>query len=191
MAEARKHLNVEHTDDDLFIDGLIQAATDTIDGAQGWLGRALGPQTWDWFLDGCDAPRGHFLQVPLAPLIAVDEIEYLNTSGVLTAYTAFDVTGLNTTGFGQIRPDYNTTWPDVRDAGNAFRVRFQAGFGVSKGDSADVLVEAVPFAIKAAILLMVGDLYKHRETTADGSIAAVPMSATVETLLSPYRTWPQ
>jgi hypothetical protein len=54
---------------------------------------------------------------------------------------------------------------------------------------ADPLVAAVPAPIKAAVLLMVGDLYENRETVAEGAPAPVEMSMTVERLLSPYRVW--
>lgn len=210
LTEAKAHLRVDFADDDVLIAALVQAATDTIDGAQGWLGRALGPQTWDWTLDSWHVWearglirhsyarqtgrywRGEFMDIPLGPLISVDDIEYRNTLGVLTAYTAFDVFGLNSTELGNIRPNVNTTWPDVGDGGDALRIRFTAGYQVESGDSPGVMVPAVPAAIKAAIMLMVGDLYAFRETAVEGTrgtVIAAPMSTTVESLLQPYRIW--
>jgi hypothetical protein len=50
--------------------------------------------------------------------------------------------------------------------------------------------EVLPKPIRAAVLLMVGDLYRFRETVSVGvSSTAVPMSTTVESLLSPYRVF--
>ena len=51
---------------------------------------------------------------------------------------------------------------------------------------------ANPEAFRArtvAILLMVGDLYRNRETTGQGAspLGSIPMSTTVEALLAPYR----
>lgn len=42
--EAKRHLRVEHSGDDAYIDGLVAVATGWLDGPDGWLGRALGEQ---------------------------------------------------------------------------------------------------------------------------------------------------
>lgn len=47
----------------------------------------------------------------------------------------------------------------------------------------------MPAPIRAAILLMVGDLYRNRDTTAVGTISKIDMSTTVENLLAPFRVF--
>ena len=55
---------------------------------------------------------------------------------------------------------------------------------------ADPVVPNIPAPIRAAILLMVGDLWHVRATVATGAaMAMVPMSATVEHLLQPFRVY--
>jgi uncharacterized phiE125 gp8 family phage protein len=51
LAEAKAHLRVDFDDEDALISGLIDAATQHLDGWSGVLGRALMPQTWEMSLD--------------------------------------------------------------------------------------------------------------------------------------------
>ena len=70
------------------------------------------------------------------------------------------------------------------------RVRYTAGYVADP--TANPLVAAIPAPIRAALLLMTADLYSNRETVETGvraAAVAVPMSTTVETLLSPYRVF--
>lgn len=46
LGEAKAHLRVSHDDEDAEIAAMIDAATAYLDGLEGVLGRALGPQTW-------------------------------------------------------------------------------------------------------------------------------------------------
>ncbi|CAH0355305.1 head-tail connector protein [Sphingobium sp. CECT 9361] len=71
-----------------------------------------------------------------------------------------------------------------REAGS---IRYRAGY--AKTPLTDPLEHNVPAPIIAAILLMTGDLYANRETAIVGSASAIPMSTTVENLLSPYQVW--
>ncbi len=193
VAEAKKHLRVEHSDDDWLIDAYIQAVTDIIDGPHGYLGRALGPQTWDLILSDaefglglvCGRPASTRLDIPLAPLVSVDAVEYRSSGGTLTAFTTFDAFAVNGASVGSIRPSFGQSWPTLGEAGDAFRVRFQCGYGVSNQDSPPVIVEAVPWAIKAGIILHVGDLYKNRETTVLGQTVEILPAA--KELLRPFR----
>ena len=55
---------------------------------------------------------------------------------------------------------------------------------------ADPLEPNVPAPIKQAILLMVGDMWHARATVATGAaMQAVPMSTTVQNLLSPFQVY--
>src|SRR5690606_35307910 len=52
MGEAKRHLRVDHDDDDALIGGMIAGVVEHLDPAgKGWLGRALQPQTWELRLD--------------------------------------------------------------------------------------------------------------------------------------------
>jgi hypothetical protein len=51
LVDAKKHLRVDHGDDDDYITGLVAAAVAWLDGPAGWLGRALGVQTLELVTD--------------------------------------------------------------------------------------------------------------------------------------------
>lgn len=174
LEEAKQHLRVEHAAHDLLIGLYIQAAREHIDGKDGWLGRAIVSQTWELSLDTFPTNE---IQIPLPPLSTVSFVQYDDEDGFEQTIDAADYT-LDPAGWVVTAGDYS--WPSTLSAINAVRVRFVAGYG----DAADV-----PATIKAAILLMVGDLYAQRESFATGPASAVPMSTTVENLLAPLRVW--
>jgi len=196
LAEVKDHLRVEQTylGEDALIDGLIQAATAHIDGPTGWLGRCLGRQTWDMKLDSDEWPAGStdYLQLPCRPTIAVDFVKYTDTDGVEQTWRDYTVLGLNSvTSPARIIPNWRSTWPRVRSPlGEAATVRFTAGYSKSDGESSPGYVNDVPTPIRAALKLMIGDLYMFRETVSIEHIAPrINMTTTVENLLAPFRVW--
>ncbi|MGY2732807.1 head-tail connector protein [Sphingomonas sp. UYP23] len=198
---AKQHLRVDGSDDDSLISLYIAAAQSMIDGPGGWLGRAIGVQTLELRLDGfppaiwgwSSGNTGLFfgsepssgplygsrlgspsITLPYPPLIQVNSVTYEDANGVQqalpsSAFLASDE-GL-TASFG-------TVFPSGRWEPRSVRIQYDAGYAL------------IPAAISAAMLLMVGDLYGNRTTVETGVRAAavsVPMSATVEALLAPYR----
>ena len=183
LAEAKAHVRFSAFDDDPYLDALVAAIIDYLDGPKGRLGRALGLQVleerrhafpgysagfWDpamlalplWCFDG------DRLVVQVPPIVGVVSVTYADEAGadqVLPASSfAFDEDRLEVAhGVGG--------WPASRYGMNSVRVRYQAGY------------EVVPPAIKAAVLLMVGTLYANREASLDTAFAGA-----AENLLSPY-----
>lgn len=172
LEEAKAHLRVDLDvdDDDDLIEALIEAAVDYCDGPTGWLGRALIDQTWELVLDSfpaCDKE----IKIPMPPLIEVVSIKYDDASGAeqtleTSAYTVDTVSEP-----GWVLPV--GSWPSIFDGVNAVRVRFRCGY---LGGSPEA--ETVPGAIKAAIKLILGNLYENRETIVVGqSVDEIPWTA--------------
>lgn len=180
--EADAHLKLEgDTSQKPHVERLIAAATGHIDGPAGWLGRALGPQTLEARADCFWSPGD---RLPYPPHIDILSLKYLDSDGVLQTLDS----GLYALDDREIVPAYGTAWPRVRASRGAVQVRYRAGYAADP--AAETLVAAVPEPVKAAILLIVGDLYRFRETAVAGTIAtAIPMSAAVENLLAPYRVF--
>lgn len=166
LAEAKAHLAVTHDSDDTLIHLYLDAAVAHLDGAEGILGRCLVTQTWDWTLDAFEV----VLTVPLPVLQSVAAITYRDANGQTQTVNAEDyrVTGQRIT--------CATGWPSTDGEPGAVTVRFVAGYG----DPADV-----PAAIKAAILLFVGDAYANREAHGE-QVFANPAAMN---LLRPYKKW--
>jgi uncharacterized phiE125 gp8 family phage protein len=179
LSEAKAHLRVDFSEDDTLIGSLIAAAVSHLDGYSGVLSRALVTQTWRAdFMRWPESDR--ILRLPLAPVASVTSVKYFDASNVEQTLSASGNYALLTDHIGpylRFTPSFTApTLYDERD--DAVRVTFVAGFGNAT---------AVPQAIKAAILFMVADLYAQRETFSAGSMAPVPMSATVENLILPWR----
>jgi len=186
VAEAKKHVGEESTDFDWLIERMVAAATEMVDGWDGLLGRALGVQTWDLYLDGHEVPGGCcHLKLPLPPLISVDEVEYRNGDGDLTTWPTADYDVYGVGDRGRIAPAEDETWPIVQLRAEAFRVRFTCGYRAADNDSPAVYVDATPDAIRSAILIIFADLYRHR---GDGE-AQRPMPEAAMRLLHSYRAW--
>lgn len=173
LSEAKAHLRVTASDEDSLITSIITAARNI---AETITRRALMTQTWDWKFG---AFPDSWLDVPLAPLVSVTSISYVDTAGTTqiwssAKYSVIDAGAMTAT--GRIVPAYGESWPSVRGMPNDVTVRFITGYGGAS---------SVPAEIKWAILLIIGELYARRESSLVGAtIVNVPYSA--EALLMPY-----
>ena len=145
LVEAKAHLAVTHSSDDTIIQIYLDAAVSHLDGAEGTLGRCIVTQTWDYTMDAFPAT----IAVPLPDLASVTSITYVDADGATQTLSSalYRVSGQT------ITPG-DSGWPGTDNVTGAVTVRFVAGYGVAA---------AVPAAIKAAILLYIGDLYANRE----------------------------
>ena len=174
-AEIKKHVRAEYfTDDDAYLEACIAAATDHVDGKDGWLGRALGTQTWDLVLDEFPSDG---IRIPLPPMQSVTYLRYVSPdTGLetdLTVNTDYLVDVYSEPGW--IMPGANG-WPAIMDTINAVRVRFVAGY------------EAVPPAIKQAVMLLAAHYYENRESVVlDAKPTVLPQA--VDALLYTRRNW--
>lgn len=165
----KAHLREESSDNDPLISAYIDAAVSHIDGPGGWLGRSVFPQTLELRQNTfCATAR-----LPYGPVQSVTSVKYVDSAG---AEQTLDADQYLMTGDGQVALAHGAVWPSLRGDAEGVRIQYTAGYDV------------LPGAIYAAIMLMVGDLFKNRESTGDQT-AAVQMSTTVENLLAPYRSW--
>jgi uncharacterized phiE125 gp8 family phage protein len=183
--EADQHLRLDGDDEQReMVERLVKAATQHIDGPDGWLGRALGLQTLEARMCGfCD-----LIRLPYQPIVDIVSVHYLDGTGqpVLVDPDTYELFGRN------LGCAWGKSWPTpgaYRGHAETVRIRYRAGYAVDPG--ADPVEPNVPEPIKQAILLMVGDMYRFTETASDMNIAptSIPMSTTVESLLSPFRVY--
>lgn len=174
LVEAKLHLNIDFDDHDALLTIYIGAATDAVEK---FLGRALIEQTWDLYLD--EFPEAdEAIQIPLAPTIEIVGVFYVDSNGDEQAFTGFTTDIVSE----PARISVTTSWPTPKDTTNAGRIRFRAGY--LNSDSPPVA--NVPAAIKAGILVTLGNLYANRETIVIGQTAVdVPWAA--QWMLRRYR----
>lgn len=182
LAEAKAHLRIDHALDDARVEAAIAGAVAHLDGYTGILGRALVTQAWRQ--DFPFWPASRCLPLPLAPVASIASVSYRPAGGGAPVTVdpasyrllagASDPSVLLPVGFS----------PALDCAPDAISVAFVAGYGAPT--DADWAAR-FPGALRSAILLMVGDLYRFTDSAALGTASAVPMSVTVDRLLSPYR----
>lgn len=177
-ADAQEHLRAPVGGAD---GGLIaiymQAAREAVEA---YTGHAMITQTWQQFLPAF--PDGAIV-IARRPLIAVSEVAVLNAAGTYDAVGAAGYQVSIPSGpmaqAATIRVAAGGTWPTTIDGSEAaVRVTFTAGYGASGA--------SVPAALRAALLLMLGDLYENREASAVRVPGEIPA---VRRLLDPYVAW--
>lgn len=150
-------------EDEAYVESLILAAGQWIDGPAGWLGRAVGLQTLEW--SGrmeCDRLR----------------LPYPDVIGVLSVTTE-DHDGneleLETDQYrfsrGELIAARETDW--LRQP--VHRIQYQAGF------------EELPAPIKVAVLMLVAHWYRTREAVTTAAVSEIPYG--VDALLGPFRVF--
>ena len=170
LAEAMLHLRVDGADESTLIEGLVAAATAQ---AEAYTRRRFVTQSWRLTLDRFPASA---IVLPFPPLATVEAVRYIDADFALQVVDpgAYVVRPYETP--GEIVPARGTTWPSAADEPDAVQVEFTCGYGAP---------DAVPEAIRRAVLLLVGTLYANRETVAPVAMQQIPQTA--EWLLGPYR----
>lgn len=194
LAEAKAHLRITTTTDDALLTGFIAAATAQLDGWTGELGRCLCEQTWR---QDYDVLR-YELRLPLFPVISVSSVKYDDTSAVEQTIDPSKYQLLNDGEGAFVRLNWTFVLPNTYYLRlPAVRIEYVAGYADAAG------VSTVPEAIKAAMKLMVGNMYwqgeqspflslrriegvgERRYVRSQDSMAAIEKA--VDTLLAPYR----
>jgi len=161
-AEAKSHLRVDISDDDTLIAELIKAARQL---AEAFTRRQFITATYELKTN----ELAEIIALPRPPLQSVTSIKYVDTSGD-TQTASSSLYGVDTHAEpGRIILAHGQTWPTVRDEENAVTITYKAGYGDAGSD--------VPEALKAAIKLIVGDLYEHREARTEMRVEDNPTAA--------------
>lgn len=172
LGEARAHLRITATDEDWLIQAYIIAARRR---AEDITNRRFITQTLDWHLDFFP---GWGLELPFGKLQSITSVKYVDTAGVQQTLDSSKYLVDAKSDPGRLTPAYGEVWPSTREQMNAVTIRFVCGYG---------LADAVPWEIRAAMLLMIGHLYNNREDVTDFQSFMLPNGA--EALLAPYRIW--
>lgn len=154
LSEAKAHLRVIHNADDVLIGSLITSAREVVELNTG---RALEAASYLWTSDGGCWP----VRIPLWPVAEITEVSYADNDGLRVPITdyVFDVDR------SLLTFRNNASWTTLNVAFTTAPTH-------------------VPAALKAAILLLVGDLYEHAEANAAQALSENP---TLDRLIFPHR----
>lgn len=176
LDEAKLHLRVDHADEDAAIDALIVTARNEVERV-GWL--SVCSQSWRLHLTGWpDAP----VILPRHPIQSITSVKWYDSSDTQqtlasTTYALVPDAGcdarLYLAGGGQ-------AWPtaELSDRQYPIVVEYVAGW----------TADTIPAAIKHYMLMLIGSLYEHRESTVmvPGVSMAIEMPF-VDGLIDEYR----
>lgn len=163
LAELQKHCEAPEPDHEAILEICRKAATEH---AEEFTGRAFIEQTWDLYID--EFPED-YIRVPKPPLIEVVGIYYRDSAGAEQALSADIYIVDDASEPARIALAYGEAWPTIQTRINAVRVRFKAGYI----NDASPAAANVPFPIKAAIKMIAGSLFVHRETIVIGQTATL------------------
>jgi len=177
LIEAKEHLRVDNFDQDVLIQGFIQAAREY---CELYTGRSFVRRTYRADISSfSDA-----MQLPGKPIVSISSIKYYNTDSptVLSTLAASNYELARDT----VVRSYSGTWPSVYPYSNAVQITYVAGYAPTS--SPEIETENVPAAVRAAIRLIVGDLHENRESQIlyPGQLLVNP---TVNRLLDSYRVY--
>jgi uncharacterized phiE125 gp8 family phage protein len=164
LADAKAHLKLDTSDEDALVQTLITAARAR---AEWHTGRALVTQSWRLSLD--DWPHDEVVELPLPPLVSVEQVAVIDGAGIRTVLAPADFSVDPASVPGRVMFTHRPVSLRRRDG---LQVSFTAGYGDAG---------AVPASIKQAILEIVADLYAHRGDDDD------PVGRSGQTLLAPFR----
>lgn len=171
LAEAKLHLRVDHNTEDDLISALITAAREHVEK---YLNLAVVEKSLTLYLDAF--PSGNVIELPYSNLIGIDSVKYRDGSGALQTWDPSNYTEDTASNPGRLIKAYNVSWPNTLGHPQAVEITYTAGYGGSPPE--------VPQPIIAAMMLVIGDLYEHREAVKDTQSYVNP---TVDRLLHFYR----
>lgn len=170
IAELRKHLRIEHNEEDSYLSMLIGAARAS---AENYIDGVIADRAFVASLDDFEPE----VTLPIRPVsVETVNVSYIDEQGDSQALVAYDHSQslYRTT----LRPAYDADWPEVEQGFDKVTINFTAGFSAFFGE--------MPKDVKHAILMIAGTLYDQREDhTAQVKLYDVPMSSRM--LLDPYR----
>ena len=169
--------NTAVTVEDALLTSIITAAREQVEDVTG---RALITQTWDCYLDAW--PGGDRITLPFGNLQSVTSVSWKDTDGAEATLTATTDYLVETNGDqnGAIVLPYGCSWPSgTLYPSNPIKIRIVCGWASAN---------AVPFKIKAALLMVCADLYENRESQVVSNAGYV-QNKTVDALLANARLW--
>lgn len=176
LTDVKRHLNVDWDDDDSLIEGYIQAAAFQVENI---LNRKLVTQTWKALYESWP---GEYFSIPFGKLQSITSVKYKDTAAAESTLAATEYISDIDSDPGRAVLGYNKLWPTTElYPSNPIAIQFVCGYGG---------IDDVPYPIKSAIMLLVGDFYAHRESFVVGSTQMVSeLPGYIMNLLGSYRLW--
>ncbi len=173
LAEAKLYTRVDTDVDDTLIESFIVAARHQ---AENHLRRQLMTATYELILDSF--PGSDTIKLPMAPLISVTSVAYLDTVGDNQTLTVTDdyIVDIKSEPGRIFLPD-GATWPSTENRPSTVVITYVAGYASAA---------LVPEPIKTWIMMAVSSMYDNRAQFAVGTIVSPMPRSFLTGLLDPY-----
>ncbi len=128
LTEARNHLRVDHSDDDGEILRYLRTATAEVERLSA---RQIVDAKWRYTLrEWPDCKWPSKVHLPRAPLVAVDAITYLDSSGTRQTLSPSSYAASCDDEPGSVEPGYAVYWPSAREIAESIRIDYWAGMAL-------------------------------------------------------------
>lgn len=182
LTETQQHLRLftesgSHPDDNL-IEIYMDAATGA---AENYLQRFLAQRQLRLKRDEFPSANSKgevVIDLPVYPVLSVDSITYVDPNGNTQTLTGFEVDADSVPARIRVLES-----PDLKEGLSNLTINVTVGYS---SDTSPPSADLIPSVIKHAILLMIGQMYEHRENVVVGTIAT-QLPAAFEYLLHPHR----
>ena len=175
LDEAKDWLRVTDTTEDVLITSMVKAARQAIERRTK---RAMLEQTWALLRDAF--PAGSVIYLPIAKVLSVESIGYVDTAGASQTFSSdnYETDFVREPGRIVLKP--SASWPSIEEGINKVTVEFTAGYGDERGD--------VPEDLKTAVRYILADWFSSRREYAQGTtVTKIPMRA--EMIIWSYRVF--
>lgn len=170
LEEGKAHLKVLHDEFDAEIELLLDAA---ITYAEGTCLQTFAATTFEQTECGWPYGRPWGFALETGPVRDVLSIEYTDADGNGQTLDPEHWDWERTSGGGLIWLTPAFSSPGLADVPSPVKITYEAGFNDPTDEDADPAL-ALPHIARAAVLLMLGHLYKNREAVGAPALAAVP-----------------
>ena len=170
-------VNAATTAEDDLLTALIQASREHVEDITR---RALLSQTWYYYLDAF--PDDDFIKLPLGNLQSITSIKYFDSDGDTTTMVALTdyLVETNGDGIGRVVLPYGVSWPSFTPyPSNPIMIEYVCGWTAAN---------LIPAKIRAAVKLILSDLWENREGQVLGNFTYHENKA-VMALLASARLW--
>lgn len=137
LADMKTHLRIDGEDQDAEITALIRAARFEVET---FTGLRLISQTVQMTADAFGPGP---MQLPVWPIISVDEVAYTDSAGEEQTLDAALWTLVRSRRPHLLAPAYGCTWPSTRSDYDAVRITITCGYGADAADVPDDIVRAL------------------------------------------------
>lgn len=169
LTEAKKHLVVDHDDDNDYISSLITAARNI---AENYTNRSFFTQTWVMYMSNFNS--NFCIELKKGIVQSVSSITYYSNDSQET-WGSSNYRLINGSDIGYIE-SVDGYPSSVDDRLDAIEVTYVTGWDD---------INNIPQAIKQAVLMIVGHLYENRQDVVVGSqVNTIPLAS--QYLLDPY-----